>query len=203
MNSGQALPIIQEAFRQNNPLYQYAPNPGVIHCPGDDRYKLPNVGAGWCFDSYSKTQNAGGEGWTPSGPAYWGAGATYTKLSQMKWPADTFVFIEDAGNLGNRGYNVGTWAALWLVSGQIRIIDAVPMYHGNVSTFGYGDGHVTSHKWRNSVLIESGRRAANGINVTSLQGISGAPTSDTDADYAFLCDGYRHPNWDASPSSSR
>ena len=43
-----------------NPLYPYCQNPASYHCPGDVRYKL-RPGAGWAYDSYSKTQNVGGE----------------------------------------------------------------------------------------------------------------------------------------------
>jgi prepilin-type N-terminal cleavage/methylation domain-containing protein len=100
-----------------NPLFKYCPNSGAFHCPGDTRSKLtvgsqPNVG--WAYDSYSKTQNVGGE----SDNNYDGAGAsgiagTYTKTTEISAPANTFMFIEDADS---RGYNVGTWVVTWIVA---------------------------------------------------------------------------------------
>ena len=194
-----ALERVQEVLRDDNLLYQYAPNVGVYHCPGDVRFRLPNVGSGWAFDSYSKTQNAGGEDYSPSGSAYWGAKGTYTKLSSIKSAAQTFIFMEDAGNNGSAGYNVGTWVTLWTVIAdrppQFVFVDPVPMYHGNVSTAAFADGHAESHKWTNPVLIEKGKQAANGVRVSSLTGIAGAPRTPSDPDYAYIYQGYRFPDW--------
>jgi prepilin-type N-terminal cleavage/methylation domain-containing protein len=36
------------------PLFRYAPNPDIVHCPGDMRFKRP-VGQGFAWDSYSGT----------------------------------------------------------------------------------------------------------------------------------------------------
>jgi prepilin-type processing-associated H-X9-DG protein len=195
------LPIAQKYLASKNLLYQYAPNVEVFHCPGDRRLYLPHVNRGWAYDSYSKTQNAGGEDWSPTTAAYWGTGATYNKLSTIDVPSQTFILIEDAGNLGNRGYNVGTWAVRWSLGPpqSFKFVDPVPMYHGNVSTFAFADGHAEHHKWMNPTLITKGKQAASGINVTSLSGISGAPTTSDDPDYAYVYNGYRHPNWKPSP----
>src|ERR1043165_5302612 len=70
-STDQAMTAIQRGLQKNNPLYQYAPNVGVYHCPGDVRYKR-TLTTGWAYDSYSKTQNVGGEDYNN----YWGAGGT-------------------------------------------------------------------------------------------------------------------------------
>jgi prepilin-type N-terminal cleavage/methylation domain-containing protein len=181
-----ALQATMDALRTNNPLYQYAPNPGVFHCPGDVRLHLP-PGAGWAYDSYSKTENAGGESYGN----YWGAGATYTKLSQMRASASTFTFIEDADS---RGFNQGTWVINW-VPGNARAAssftwqDPPAMYHGNVDTLGFGDGHAESHRWHDGSIIAAGKTAANGGSVSGWTG----PTSGLD--YAYVQQDYQFPGW--------
>ena len=171
-----------------NPLYKYCPNPAAFHCPGDARYKL-QPGSGWAYDSYSKTQNVGGE---PDnnydGAGYNGIPGTYYKTSQVKAPANTFTFIEDADS---RGYNVGTWVITWIVAtGKFIWQDAPAMYHGNINTFSFADGHAAYHKWTDPKIIAAGQQAASGI---AVMGKWNGPASGSDVD--FIHDNYRMPTW--------
>ena len=181
------LEIVQTVLRTNNPLFQYAPNVGVYHCPGDVRFKLPTLAAGWSYDSYSKSQNAGGESYNN----FWGAGATYLKLSQMQAPSLTFIFMEDAGNNGSGGYNLGTWTLTWVLGSpqSFKWVDPLPMYHGSINTEGFADGHAEFHKWVGANTVQYGKRAASGQNVANWPG----PLTGPDYDYVYQ--GYRHPNW--------
>ena len=65
-----ALASVQGALMTNNLLYQFAPNVDVYHCPGDTRLNisviLGKTPVGWAYDSYSKTENVGGEGTKPN-----------------------------------------------------------------------------------------------------------------------------------------
>ena len=82
MTAENAEKTIRDLLKNNNPLFQYAPNAGVYHCPGDVRYKLtpkPGPNVGWAFDSYAKTQNIAGD---PDNN-FWGLKSTYTKLSSV------------------------------------------------------------------------------------------------------------------------
>ena len=188
----QALQIVQDVLRTNNLLFPYAPNTAVYHCSADTRYKQTSLATGWAYDSYSKTQNSGGESYSPNGTPYWGAGATYMKLAQMNSPTMTFIFTEDAGNNGNYGYNVGTWSVLWSLGTTVesfKWVDPIPMYHGDVSTMGFGDGHAEFHKWTDGSIVRNGKDAAMGINRSNFAG----PASG--ADYDFVYQRYRHPNW--------
>ena len=180
----QALQMIQACLRTNNPLYQYAPNAGAYHCPGDVRDKLM-PGKGWAYDSYSKTQNVAGD---PYGN-YVGFGVTYTKFSQMNASSQTFVFTED---VDSRGYNEGTWEVIW-TGGNIRFNwqDPLPIYHGNVSTYGFADGHAEAHKWLDANLVAAGKAAASGGNTGGIPG--GGPTSGPD--YNYVWQGVRFPGW--------
>jgi prepilin-type N-terminal cleavage/methylation domain-containing protein len=150
-----ALASIQGSLKTNNLLYQYAPSVGLYHCPGDTRFNLPFPALGatpkWAYDSYSKTDNVGGE--NKNGPSY-------VKLSQIRRPSDTFAFLEDADS---RGYNVGTFVVLVQVaSSTITFQDPFAMYHGNVTTLCFSDGHAESHKWLNPYLVLYGKQASLG-----------------------------------------
>ena len=172
-----------------NPLAKYAQNPAVFHCPGDVRYRLPvgtSPNVGWAYDSYAKTQNVGGE------PAnnYDGQTETYTKMSAIQTPSMTFIFAEQADW---RGYNVGTFVVDWNVAaGRFGWDDTVSMYHGNVSTFAFADGHVEYHKWTDPKLIQAGLVSASGRNGNSIA--SGA--SPNSPDYVYFHDRWRFgPDW--------
>jgi prepilin-type processing-associated H-X9-DG protein len=137
------------------------------------------------YDSYSKTQNVGGEDYN----SYWGAGSTYRKTSQINAPASTFYFMEDADE---RNINVGTWAVQWNTGGNtFTWVDPPAMYHGDVGTVGFADGHAEGHRWRNGLVIAAGKRAANGQNPN----IGGNSAAITKPDSDYIRDGYRFPGW--------
>jgi len=179
-----------ELMRTENPLFPYAPNVGVNQCPGDTRFKQSSKDTGWAYGSYSKTQNVGGEPYN----SYFGAGATYKKFAEMRWPASTMQFIEDANSAGssgaNAGYNRGTYVTYWNSgAGSFTWADPVPMYHGNISTFGFADGHSESHKWQSAEIIKAGLAAA------KAQAFSVSRFPLTGVDYTYIRENYRHPNW--------
>jgi prepilin-type N-terminal cleavage/methylation domain-containing protein/prepilin-type processing-associated H-X9-DG protein len=180
----QATQMVEDCLRTNNPLYQYAPNVGIYHCPGDTRLqRAPQKG--WAYDSYSKTQNVAGD---PTAN-YTGFGVTYTKFGQMTASSATFIFIEDADS---RGYNEGTWEVNWDQRGTHGFWQDPPaIYHGNVGTFAFGDGHAEPHKWQDANLIAAGKAAATGGNTGGIPG--GGPTSGPD--YNYIYQGVRFPNW--------
>jgi prepilin-type N-terminal cleavage/methylation domain-containing protein/prepilin-type processing-associated H-X9-DG protein len=181
-----ASQLLTAWLKNNDPLFAYAPAAGAIHCPGDTRYKNA-PGKGWAFDSYSKTENVSGESYS----SYWGQGATYTRLTRVESPSTTFAFLED---VDSRGYNVGSWVVQWNLGGgghqSFTWVDPIPMYHGNVSTAGFVDGHAESHKWINPVLINYGKSVANNGPLTVP---ASAPTSGRDYDYIY--NGFRFPGW--------
>jgi prepilin-type N-terminal cleavage/methylation domain-containing protein len=178
---------LMQSILKTNPLAIYVPNPAVVHCPGDVRFK--NVpGNGWAYDSYSKTQNVGGENYS----SYWGAGAAYTRLSQVVQSSATFAFTEDADW---RGYNVGTFVLQWSFgaaaghSQSFTWVDPPAMYHGNVNTFACTDGHAEFHKWQDGRIIAAGKAAARGAASANFAG----PTSGYDYNYIYT--GYQFPGW--------
>ena len=158
----------------------------MFHCPGDTRYKSKTPGNGWAFDSYAKTQNVGGE----KDNNYDGAGQTYTKFGAIAAPALTFIFMEQADW---RGYNIGSWVVQWNVAaGRFQFNDTVAMFHGNVSTSAYADGHASFHKWTDGNIIKAGLEGASGQNGNN--DMANAKLSGPDYDYVH--DGYRFgPGW--------
>jgi prepilin-type processing-associated H-X9-DG protein len=182
-----ALREIQDVLKTNNPIYPYAPNVNVFHCPGDPRSRNCTPGNGWAWDSYSRTQNVGGE---DHGGDYWGALATYKKMGQIRNSSMTIIFIEDADP--RVGYNEGSWVLRWntgTIPGSFTWVDPPAVYHGDGTTFGFADGHVEYHRWHDGNLINAGRAAGQGVSTFYFNGPTSGP------DYSFMRERYQHPNW--------
>jgi prepilin-type processing-associated H-X9-DG protein len=192
--TGQSAAVSLQDFQtcvnsSTNLLYPYGANSQVIHCPGDVRYRNP-PGHGWAYDSYSKTENVGGDSFF----SYWGQGATYTSLSQVTNAAQTFAFRED---VDSRGYNAGTWILNWqLFTPQFGHAESftwedppIPGYHGDVTTAAFVDGHAEFHKWTDRNLIQYGRYIAGG-------GIIPPPNPPNPGpDYDYVYQNFRFPGW--------
>ena len=196
LTSEAAEQIFKAALKANSPLFSLAPNAGVMHCPGDVRYQKNRPGSGWAYDSYSKPNSLNGENYDGgTGTPYWGSGATYTKMSQVAATSSTFAFLED---VDSRGYNVGTWVVLWHLTSALYghpqsfgWNDPLPMYHNNVSTASYVDGHAGYHSWKNAALIAYGKGAASGNPGFSFT----PPAVAGGQDYEYIYQGYRFPGW--------
>ena len=156
-------------------LFPYAKNAGIFHCPGDMRYKRLKIGSGWAYESYSKTGTMNG------------GGDSYAKLTEMKWPTMSAVFIEEADP---RGWQQGTW-----IMDRSGWIDVFAIFHGNVSTVSFADGHAESHKWVNGPTIKAATDSSNGI--WSFYWAGGGVK--TNPDFVWMWDKYRSPGWLALP----
>ena len=151
-SSAFALADVQGDLRTNNVLYQYAPNPGVYHCPGDVRFNLP-IGSGnsvgWAYDSYAVTENVESiPGFTDS----------YSKMSQITRVSDCMVFVEQADT---RGYNAATFG-MTVTAGNpssIGFLDVFSTYHGPVGTFSFADGHAEPKTWHDPAILAGGKYA--------------------------------------------
>ena len=169
-----ALAAVQSALRTNNLLYQYAPNVGVYHCPGDVRFNLPVAAGsnpGWAYDSYAKTDNMAGEGK--------GGIQDYTKIAKIRRTSDALTFMEQCDS---RGYNVGSFEFDWDGgSGNQTYVDIIAMYHGNVNTEGFADGHAEHQRWLDGQITSQGSAAARQGNVLTYN--PQPPHSGPDYDY--------------------
>jgi prepilin-type N-terminal cleavage/methylation domain-containing protein/prepilin-type processing-associated H-X9-DG protein len=132
---------IQEGYRQGA-LFNYAPAPNIIHCPGDVRIRLKS-GKGFTYVSLSGVGSLNGE--VPD----------IYKVTSIVNPTSRYVWVEENDP---RGENVGSWI---LNQGNVKngftgasLIDSTANFHGNASTFNYADGHAESKKWLDQALIK-------------------------------------------------
>ena len=164
----------------SSPLYKYCGAAGAYHCPGDLRTKNLLPGRGWAYDSYSKSEPMNGLG-------TWEGGSVkpYTKLSSVTPAVDAFVFIEESDP---RGYNNGTWVINVANPGWV---DGFAIFHGEITTFGFADGHVESHKWKEASTIKAGQDFAKGVSAFYWDGGS----VNLNKDFRWVWDHYIHSNW--------
>jgi prepilin-type N-terminal cleavage/methylation domain-containing protein len=181
-DASRALEAVEIGLVSSNALYFYCSGLGLYHCPGDMRNtripsrKSPN---GWGYDSYSRTQNLGGEPYLD----YWGARATYTKMSAIQQPSLTFSMMEVADW---RGYNIGAWAVMWSRD-SFEWVSPPALSHLDAGSVGFADGHGVLHRWTDAALVAAGRQAAQGGTVPSWKGPIDA------ADFYFVYNGYLFP----------
>jgi len=172
----EALKRVTEGLRQS-PLFKYAPALGVYHCPGDTRTKNLLPGNGWAYDSYSKSEPMNGYGDVQV--------RLFTKFSHVKQPADSFTFIEEADP---RDYNGGTWV---MVVTPPEWIDGFAIFHGQLTTFAFADGHVESHNWLEGSTIKAATDFARGTEVFHWPG----GNIKQNRDLRWTYDHYKHPDW--------
>ena len=132
---------IEAGYRQGA-LFAYAPNPGILHCPGDNRTGL-KAGNGYTYSSISPIGTLNGE--TP----------VFYKTTQFTRPTEKFVWVEENDP---RGENLGSWimnqtgTAANGFAGS-TFIDSPAAFHGTSSSFDWADGHASMHKWVNPATL--------------------------------------------------
>lgn len=142
--------FLQEGYKQGA-LYQYAPNVDVLHCPGDEREKVPYNASpsgppgSYAHGSYSGSGGLNGIVYAPD--------TALTKQSLIKHPTERFLWVEENDP---RGENLSSWA---MKPGTVpsftdaAFVDSVAAWHGRTSTFSWADGHAESHKWLDTPTI--------------------------------------------------
>jgi prepilin-type N-terminal cleavage/methylation domain-containing protein len=135
----------KEGLRQGK-LYPYVKNVDVYRCPSDDRNNREGM---YTFGSFSISGPLNGE------EKEW-SNRHLILYSEIKNPADTFVFVEE---IDPRGWNKGSW----VVSRDFgnSWIDPLAIWHSkNRSTLGWADGSANLHTWVNQSTIDAAMRAA-------------------------------------------
>jgi len=165
---------------KTTPLFDYAKNPGVFHCPGDIRYRERQVGSGWAYVSYSRADGMGGGWFATDGQT------PYKKLGEALSPSTAMVFIEESDA---RGYNDGAW-----VMSSSGWIDNFAIFHGATSTFSFADGHSEAHHWQDKTTIQAATDSAKGV--VTIGWVGGTKTNP---DFYWAWDHYRFANWTALP----
>jgi prepilin-type N-terminal cleavage/methylation domain-containing protein len=132
--------IDTEGYRQGC-LFEYAPNPTIIHCPADTRYHQP-VGAGFAYGSLSPVASLNGEK-----PELY-------KRTELGHPGDRFLWVEENDS---RGENGGSWG--FSSSGppdfvSSKLVDSGAVFHITSGTFSWADGHASTHKWLDAAAVD-------------------------------------------------
>jgi len=97
--------------------------------------------------------------------------------SEIKNPADTFVFVEE---IDPRGWNMGSWVVTRDFGDSW--IDPVAIWHSkNRSTLGWADGSANMHTWVNQSTIDTAMRAAWGQSAHDM-----TPPADERDDLRFM-----------------
>jgi prepilin-type N-terminal cleavage/methylation domain-containing protein/prepilin-type processing-associated H-X9-DG protein len=157
-----------------SPLWNYTGKaPGVFKCPAD-RIEVLAVGFGTKprVRSISMSQAFGTGEWLNGGGAP-GPWMIYAKLSRIKFPTTTFVFVDENpltindAAFASQMKNAGTSSGFY--------IDIPSTLHNNGCGFSFADGHAETHRWKGGLL-----RNAN--NNTSL----GAGSNFDFSDQAWL-----------------
>lgn len=164
----------------NSPLTKYAAAYGSYHCPGDLRTKKLKPGAGWAYDSYSKADGMSG--------GMWSGYTAFTKMSELNEAAQSLVFVEEADP---RSYNNGTWVIDVNPPGWV---DPFAVFHGNVSTFGFADGHAELHRWLEGSTIKAATDSAAG-----KQSFYWTGGNKNNRDFRWVFERYKYVNWKPLP----
>jgi prepilin-type N-terminal cleavage/methylation domain-containing protein/prepilin-type processing-associated H-X9-DG protein len=155
-SQGAALTNDLNGLAFNNLLAPYAANPQVFHCPGDVRYNLP-VGNGWAYDSYAIPETVEKAGMTTDAEGL-------STMAAIKRPSNCVIMLEQADT---RGYNLGTFAFYPTPPNSFHFEDVFSLYHGNVGTFAFADGHAEPHTWHNyQIIVDGVYSATHGPNGT-------------------------------------
>jgi hypothetical protein len=111
------------------------------------------------------------------------------KASDVTAPSQTFMTVEDTDW---RGFDVGTWVTQWNAEStpqSFSWVDPLAMYHIDVDTWSFIDGHVEKHRWRDKAAITAGLQASTGVTVNSYAAATSGP------DYDYVYNGLRFPGW--------
>jgi prepilin-type N-terminal cleavage/methylation domain-containing protein len=153
-------------------LARYITTPQVYKCPGDTSALVRSVSMNcrMTADNPITSPWLGG-----GGNAY----QIFTKLQQIRNPADIFVILDERSDTINDSSltidmsNTGNSDGIG-VSDPYWIIDYPAGYHNGAGRLSFADGHVDGHRWLESTLL------------VPLGQAQGRHTSTTDRDVQWL-----------------
>ena len=174
--------LLQAGYAQG-PLYQYAANVNVLHCPADGRSRFPvplgspSASGNYAYGSYSGAGGLNGVVYAPD--------AALKKQSALMHPSGRYLWVEENDP---RGENYSSWV---MTPGtppnhtSAAFVDSVASWHGPSSTFSWADGHAESHKWLDSATITYA------LSMDSSKYSAAPPTiTQCPRDLYFLAEGY-------------
>jgi hypothetical protein len=174
-----ALAAVKEGLARG-PLWPYAPDPALHHCPGDRRWTTLAPGNGWGWDSYSKADGMG------SGLA---AGVRpFKRGAEVRDPAASALFIEESDP---RGSNLGAWS---LGVATPSWTDVPAATHEDGGMFGFYDGHAELRRWTEPTTLLASRQSMLGRPSFFFEG-----AGPQNPDFIWVWNRYRHLGWKALP----
>jgi prepilin-type N-terminal cleavage/methylation domain-containing protein len=151
--SSSVAQVLDQAGYKQGAFFQYAPNPGIIHCPGDLRSKSDP----WSFDSYSGVGGLNGAV---------AKGYCLFKRTAVAHPSNRNVFVEenDPRTISQAGFTFGENRGPWEFRNPPSpafvppysnepFWDSPAVYHVIASTFSFADGHAQSRRWLDASTI--------------------------------------------------
>jgi prepilin-type N-terminal cleavage/methylation domain-containing protein len=133
---------------QKSPLFPYFKNPALVRCPAD--VSIVTV-AGKVYPrvrSISMSQVFDFGQWLTANK--W---RTYSRMSDIKIPVQTFVFIdENEKSINDAAFATQCNGEPGTGTGTPGIVDVPASYHNRAGGLSFADGHAVINKWRGSVI---------------------------------------------------
>lgn len=142
------LDVEPEWYLDKSPLMPYVgKNRDIFQCPSDPIRVPDRKGVqSQRIRSISMSQVFGTGAWLPNARY-----ATYKKLSTIRKPTDTFVFIEEHPN----SINDSAFAVRMYLDdsdGAPTIVDYPASFHNGACGISFSDGHAEIHKWQGNQI---------------------------------------------------
>jgi prepilin-type N-terminal cleavage/methylation domain-containing protein/prepilin-type processing-associated H-X9-DG protein len=139
-----------------SPLYPYCgKNPKIFQCPGDQLRVKPTAGP-YAGQSVQRVRSISMNSWVGGNPDDPGMiipalqtsppCMVFTKLSQMKNPAQIIVFLDERPDKLNDG-SFAINASGFVTPGYETISDFPGIQHNNAAGLVFADGHSEIHRW--------------------------------------------------------
>ncbi|HET6246838.1 MAG TPA: prepilin-type N-terminal cleavage/methylation domain-containing protein [Tepidisphaeraceae bacterium] len=141
-----------DANMRNGLLYPYVGSVGPYRCPSDSNLTNDRT--------YSISSVLNG---TYANPV------TYYRLTQIKNPSSTFVFIEE---FDYRGYNENSWAVPW---GPTQWVDRPAHLHHDGCTISFVDGHALYWQFsdQRTINIDFNATTPNNVDLAYIISVQG------------------------------
>lgn len=153
-NAGNASNYRADIYLVPSPLWPYtARQSEIFHCPADKSY-ISLAGVRRARVRSCSMSSVFGSGLWLNGSSGPGPFFTYGKLSDVRSPAHTFVFIDEHPDSINDGQLAVSCAGAQPgdAPGQAKIIDIPAAYHNGGVGLSFADGHAEIHNWIGSML---------------------------------------------------
>ncbi len=130
-------------------LFPYMSNVKAFHCPSDVRDRKGYTGGAMAYATYSRPNGLNGQ--TAVDTQFGGPGRVARRQADLWQPTENFASVEESDP---RGLNVNAW--VMRLDSEVWV-DPLTVWHGNLGTIGFADGHASLHTWQDSRTIRMSR----------------------------------------------